>query len=146
MLFNSPAGRSPWLIHDRLQCWPRGIRLHKALTQISQNHAAIVVENPKSKSMTVSAAGTVESPGQYVRGKAGLTKAILDQGWGRWVGLLEYKQAWRGGWVLAVDPRNTSRTCPSCGHVDDDNHETQARFACVSLCSVRPLPRREANP
>ena len=44
---------------------------------------------------------------------------------------LEYKQVWLGGDVLAVPARNTSRTCPVCGHVSADNRQTQAKFACV---------------
>jgi len=35
---------------------------------------------------------------------------------------------------LTVDPRNTSRTCPCCGHVSKDNRRTQALFHCVA-CS-----------
>jgi putative transposase len=35
------------------------------------------------------------------------------------------------GQVVAVNPRNTSRTCPCCGHVSAQNRQTQARFACV---------------
>jgi putative transposase len=30
-----------------------------------------------------------------------------------------------------VPPKNTSRTCPHCGHVSADNRLTQARFKCV---------------
>ena len=33
--------------------------------------------------------------------------------------------------VKAVDPRNTSRTCPCCGHVDKANRKTQSNFLCV---------------
>jgi len=33
--------------------------------------------------------------------------------------------------VVAVDPRNTSRTCPCCGHVSAENRKTQAVFRCV---------------
>lgn len=31
-----------------------------------------------------------------------------------------------------VDPRNTSRRCPACGHTSQKNRKTQADFACVS--------------
>ena len=60
-----------------------------------------------------------------------LNRSILDQGWGEFRRQLEYKQARSGGDVLAVNPRNTSRTCPACGHVSAENRRTQARFACV---------------
>jgi putative transposase len=33
--------------------------------------------------------------------------------------------------LLAVPPRNTSRTCPCCGHVSKGNRLTQAKFLCV---------------
>ncbi|MGL6069920.1 RNA-guided endonuclease InsQ/TnpB family protein, partial [Craterilacuibacter sp.] len=56
---------------------------------------------------------------------------ILDQGWFEFRRQLDYKLAWHGGHLIAVPPRNTSRTCPCCGHVSADNHQTQARFECV---------------
>ena len=33
---------------------------------------------------------------------------------------------------MIVPPRNTSRTCPCCGHVSEDNRKTQAGFRCVT--------------
>ena len=62
---------------------------------------------------------------------SGVLKSILDQGWFEFRRQLDYKQIWRGGEVLAVPPRNTSRTYPACGHVSAENRQTQAKFACV---------------
>jgi len=107
--------------------------LHKTSTTISKTHALVVLEDLSVKSMSRSARGTVNAPGRNVRAKAGLNKSILDQGWAEFRRQLEYKQAWRGGMVIAVDPRNTSRTCPICGHVSAENRKTQAVFRCV-LC------------
>lgn len=45
---------------------------------------------------------------------------------------LEYKARLAGLPLRAVDPRNTSRTCPNCGHCDKGNRKTQAEFACMS--------------
>lgn len=42
-----------------------------------------------------------------------------------------YKALQCGIPVVWVDPRNTSRTCPACGHVAKANRATQARFTCV---------------
>jgi putative transposase len=106
--------------------------LHKTTTTISQNHAVVVLEDLQVRHMSASAAGTLEQPGRNVRAKAGLNRSILDQGWFEFRRQLEYKQVWRGGEVLAVPPRNTSRTCPACGHVAPENRPTQARFACVA--------------
>jgi putative transposase len=106
--------------------------LHKTTTAISKNHAMVVIEDLAVGSMSRSARGTAEEPGRNVQAKAGLNKSILDQGWGEFRRQLEYKQAWRGGDVLAINPRHTSQTCSECGHVSSDNRRSQARFACVA--------------
>jgi len=105
--------------------------LHKTTTTISKNHAMVCIEDLQVRNMSKSAAGTGEAPGRNVKAKSGLNKSILDQGWFEFRRQLEYKQVWLGGDVLAVPTRNTSRTCPACGHVSADNRLTQARFACV---------------
>src|SRR5690606_39898703 len=69
--------------------------------------------------------------GRNVRGKSGLNKAILDQGWFEFRRQLEDKLAWTGGWLVAVPPHYTSQTCPECGHCSQANRLTQAAFACV---------------
>jgi putative transposase len=105
--------------------------LHKLSTKTSKNPAVIYVEDLQVPHMSRSARGTVEEPGTPVAAKSGLNKAILDQGWGMFRRLLEYKQAWRGGAVIAVPPRYTSQTCPQCGHVSKQNRPQQALFSCV---------------
>ncbi|MDC7713724.1 transposase [Vogesella sp. LYT5W] len=106
--------------------------LHQATTAISQNHAIVCIEDLKVRNMSKSAAGSAEQPGRNVRAKAGLNKAILDQSWFEFRRQLSYKLAWQGGHLIAVPPRNTSRTCPCCDHVSADNRRTQARFECVA--------------
>lgn len=44
---------------------------------------------------------------------------------------IEYKARLLGVPVVAVDPRNTSRTCPCCGYVDKANRKTQDKFLCI---------------
>src|SRR5205807_5716499 len=104
--------------------------LHKLSTETSKNHAVIVIEDLQVNNMSRSARGTVEEPGRNVAAKSGLNKAILDQGWGTFRRMLEYKQGWRGGAVIAVNPRFTSQTCPECGHVSKANRPQQALFSC----------------
>ena len=41
-----------------------------------------------------------------------------------------YKAALGGVPVELVDPRNTSRECPECGHIDKANRPARDRFAC----------------
>ncbi len=105
--------------------------LHKTTTAISQNHAMIVIEDLQISNMSKSAKGTIEAKGRNVKAKSGLNRSILDQGWFEFRRQLEYKQAWNGGSVIAVNPRNTSRTCPCCKHIAKENRLTQAKFECV---------------
>ena len=104
--------------------------LHKTTTTISQNHAIVCLEDLPVRNMSRSAAGGSDSPGRNVKTKSALNKSILDQGWFEFRRQLEYKQVWLGGDVLAVPPKNTSRTCPACGYVAKENRRTQARFVC----------------
>ena len=106
--------------------------LHKVSTAISKSHAVVYIEDLKVRNMSASARGTVENPGKCVRQKAGLNKAILDQGWFEFRRQLSYKEQWRGGLVVAVPPQYTSQTCAGCGHVCAENRRSQALFVCVA--------------
>jgi IS605 OrfB family transposase len=44
---------------------------------------------------------------------------------------LEYKARLSGVALVLVDPRNTSRTCPSCGCIDKANRKSQSEFVCT---------------
>jgi len=117
-------------IHARIANVRRDF-LHKISTAISKNHALVCIEDLQVRNMSKSAAGTADAPGRNVRAKSGLNKSILDQGWYEFRRQLDYKLAWNGGWLIAVPPMNTSRTCPCCGHVSAENRQTQDRFECV---------------
>jgi putative transposase len=114
----------------------RNDHLHKASCDISQNHAMVVMEDLKVKNMTASSKGTIEKPGRNVRQKAGLNKAILDQGWGEFQRQIGYKLDWQGGLLVLVNPAYTSHACSECGHVAKENRKTQVRFKCVKCGHV----------
>lgn len=105
--------------------------LHKVSTEICENQAIIVIEGLRVRNMSKSAKGNSEKHGNKVVQKSGLNKSILDQGWGMFATMLEYKQSWNNGLVLKVPPHHTSQTCPSCRHVAKENRLTQADFVCV---------------
>ena len=44
---------------------------------------------------------------------------------------LTYKATLAGVALVAVDPRNTSRSCPECGNIDKANRRSQAEFVCT---------------
>ena len=110
--------------------------LHKISTKIAKNHSIIYVEDLKVSNMSASASGTKESPGKNVKQKSGLNRSILDQGWYGFFQMLSYKLEQRGGKLIKVDSRNTSRTCPRCGLVSAENRKSQATFACIG-CGYR---------
>lgn len=105
--------------------------LHHRSTELSKNHAMIVVEALKVKNMSKSAKGSIEEPGKHVKAKSGLNKSILDQGWGEFKRQLSYKIDWLGGMFLEVSPHNTSQRCSCCGHIAKGNRLTQERFSCM---------------
>ncbi|CAO3363263.1 RNA-guided endonuclease InsQ/TnpB family protein [Azospirillum melinis] len=105
--------------------------LHKHSTIIAKNHGVVVVEGLSVRAMSASAQGTAAEPGRRVRQKAGLNRAILDQGWGLFRTMLAYKLAVRGGKLVEVPAAHTSQTCACCGHVDAANRPSQAVFVCV---------------
>lgn len=45
---------------------------------------------------------------------------------------LAYKALLAGVELIAVDPRNTSRTCQLCGHIDKKNRKSQSEFECTA--------------
>lgn len=110
--------------------------LHKISTRIAKNHSIVYVEDLKVSNMSASAAGTKENPGKKVKQKSGLNQSILDQGWYGFFQMLSYKLERKGGKLIKVDPRNTSRTCPQCGFISAENRRTQASFACIA-CGYR---------
>lgn len=105
--------------------------LHKHSTIIAKNHGVVVVEALPVRNMSASAKGTVAMPGRRVRQKAGLNRAILDQGWSMFRTMLAYKLADRGGELVEVPAAFTSQTCACCGHVDAANRQSRAVFVCM---------------
>lgn len=116
--------------------------LHKISKAYSENQT-VVVEDLKIKNMTKSvttrsaelkAIGTVEVP-KYLRsakGKRGLNRSILQQGWGIFFEMLEYKVNRNGGNIVRINPAYTSQKCNVCGHISQDNRLSQSSFKCIS--------------
>ena len=66
-----------------------------------------------------------------VRGGRGLNREIHDQGWGDLLQAIASKAESAGVSMVAVDPRNTSRTCAACGVVDPASRRAE-HFVCTS--------------
>jgi putative transposase len=105
---------------------------HKTAPWLVRHYDVIADEDLRIANMTRSANGTVVTPGVNVAAKSGLNRSILDAGWRVFLSILAAKAESAGRTIIAVDPRNTSRTCPSCGHCATGNRVTQADFVCLS--------------
>jgi putative transposase len=140
---------------------------HKTALDLVRAHDFIAHEDLKIRNMSRTPASKPDpdQPGAFLpngaAAKAGLNKSINDAGWGVFLTILHAKAESAGREVIAVDPRNTSRTCPrpECGHVARENRPTQEKFHCRScghtahadtVAAVNVLRaglvRRRANP
>jgi putative transposase len=109
--------------HERRDC------LHKVSRKIVDRYDFIAVEDLRLPSMTRSAKGTVDEPGENVAAKAGLNRALLDAGLGMLLTLIREKAERAVRVVVSVDPRFTSQTCAACGFRAAENRDGE-RFAC----------------
>jgi putative transposase len=101
--------------------------------RLVNDHDLIVYEDLKIKNMTRRPKPRPDQQGGYepngATAKAGLNRSIHDAGWGELRAMIDYKAESAGREVIAVDPRNTSRTCSGCGHVSAGNRHG-AVFRC----------------
>ncbi|WP_224274914.1 RNA-guided endonuclease TnpB family protein [Streptomyces sp. LS1784] len=110
---------------------------HKTALGLVREHDLIAHEDLKIRSMVRAPAPKPDPdrPGAFLpngaAAKAGLNRSISDAGWGVFLTILRAKAESAGREVIAVDPRNTSRTCPACGHVSAKNRPTQDTFHCT---------------
>jgi putative transposase len=138
---------------------------HKTALGLVGVHDFIAHEDLKIRNMVKAPAPKPdpENTGSFLpnraAAKAGLNRSIADAGWGVFLTILHAKAESAGREVIAVDPRNTSRRCPECGHTAKENRPTQEKFHCVAcghtahadtvgaLNVLRAgLVRRDANP
>ena len=101
-------------VHQRITN-KRADFLHKHSTAVIQKYGTVVVEALNISGMS----------------RSNLAKQILDCSWSEWFRQLTYKAADAGRNFIAVDPKYTSQTCPSCEHISRENRKTQSQFLCV---------------
>jgi putative transposase len=82
----------------------------------AKSHGTVVVEKLNTLGM--------------VRANRGLSRGILDAGWGRLVEWLRYKLAWSGGQLVEVPAHYSSQTCSACGVVDASSRKGES-FCCT---------------
>lgn len=111
---------------------------HKTALGFVREHDFIAHEDLKIRNMSKAPTpkSDPDNPGGLLpngaASKAGLNRSIADAGWGVFLAILNAKAEGAGREVMAVDPRNTSRRCPACGHTAKENRPAQEKFHCVS--------------
>ena len=63
-----------------------------------------------------------------------LARSILEQKWGTFIRILEYKAERAGGRVVKVNPVNTSKTCSCCGSVKAVFLLSERVYSCSECC------------
>jgi putative transposase len=81
--------------------------------------------------MTLSAKGTLATPGRNVAAKSGLNRALLDAGFGKLAMLIREQAAWAVREIVSIDARYSSQTCGRCLQVDAKSRRRR-RFRCVA--------------
>jgi len=124
----------------KLAKWHRGIRnaradwLHKLSTKIVNDHDLICVEDLKTKSLM-----------KHKKQKS-LNRAISDQGWGMFLGMLKYKSQQRGKTLTQINQfAPSSKTCSCCGHVMSKMALDIREWQCPSCGTLHDRDANAAN-
>ena len=109
---------------------------HKVSRRLVEDNDVIAVEKLNLAGMSKRAKAKVDpdNPGEFLpngqTAKRALNRKLQLSALSQFGEFLRYKTRLSGGQVVEVDPRNTSRRCSSCGHVAQENRESQAVFLC----------------
>ncbi|MFD8336519.1 RNA-guided endonuclease InsQ/TnpB family protein [Streptomyces solisilvae] len=135
------AARRVAKLYARIRC-RRLDHAHKTALTLVRDHDVIAHEKLNTAGMTRAPKPRPDpdAPGTFLpngaAAKVGLNRSILDAGWAQFLTILANKAESAGRLVVAVDARNTSRTCPpslgGCGHIAKENRVTQAKFECTA--------------
>lgn len=109
----------------------RKIRKKESRFRADQNH--IISKRIVAKAKCTKCAIAVEDlQGIGARTKARKSQRSRMKGWAflQLRTFLTYKSLAAGVPLVAVDPRNTSRTCSECGHCEKANRKSQSEFVC----------------
>lgn len=121
-------------LHEKIRR-TRKLFAHKTTTFLLRTYGDLVLEDLKLQNMTRTPAPKPAEDGKtflpnQAAAKAGLNRAILDQGLGQLRTMLQAKAKDRGRGVHLVNPAHTSQACSCCGHTSAENRRSQELFRC----------------
>ena len=94
--------------------------LHKLSNKLVKENDKIIIEKLNIKSM-LEAKGFEVNKGN-----------IADASWGEFIRQLKYKAERAGRLVIEVDPKNTSKMCSNCNHIDKGQTLKNRTYDCKS--------------
>ena len=109
---------------------------HKVSRRLVENHDVVAIEKLNLAGMSKRARAKVDpnNPGEFLpngqTAKRALNRKLRLSALAQFGEFIHYKARLSGCQVVEVNPRNTSRHCSSCGHVAQENRESQAVFLC----------------
>lgn len=109
---------------------------HKVSRRLVEENDIIAIEKLNLAVMSKKAKAKVDpnNPGEFLpngqSAKRALNRKLRLSALSQFGEFLHYKARLSGGQIIEVDPKNTSRRCSSCGHVAQENRESQAVFLC----------------
>ena len=109
---------------------------HKVSRKLVEDNDIIAIEKLNLAGMSKKAKAKVDphNPGEFLpngqTAKKALNRKLHLSALSQFGEFLQYKARLSSGQIIEVDPRNTSRRCSSCGHVAQENRESQAVFLC----------------
>ncbi|MBC7476147.1 MAG: transposase [Candidatus Sericytochromatia bacterium] len=109
--------------------------LNKVSTKLISENQSVVVEDLRIKNLTKKSKPKLSDDGKtYLKNnrkqKAGLSKSILDAGWGMFCNMLDYKSKWFGRWFVKVPAQYTSRDCSNCNFRTEEMPLTIREWQC----------------
>ena len=109
--------------------------LWKAASKIVKTADVVAHENLNVPGRIKRAKPKFDGNGGYLKNgaaaKSGLNKQIADASWGTVFQMVGWLALKAGKPVIAVNPKNTSRECPCCGHIDKINRNGE-KFLCTN--------------
>lgn len=104
--------------------------LHKLANEYAK-YRNVYVEDLNIRAMTASTVGTVDDPNIDSACKSRLNNLIVNQSWGIFFILLDYKLKARMSMLVKVEPQYTSQTCSVCGCINKLNRNGE-HFKCIN--------------
>ena len=109
---------------------------HKVSRKLVEENDIVAIEKLNLAGMSKKTKAKVDphNPGEFLpngqSAKKELNRKLRLSALAQFGEFLKYKARLSGGQIIEVDPKNTSRRCSSCGHVAQENRESQAVFLC----------------